>query len=322
MNEYFIQAFDPGRSSQVVELMASARRQRRRGCPLLPPGLDDPATAVKLLGELGDGVVALDASGLVAGFLFAEAQPDPIWGTALASDVDRYGLRQGTGIEVFPSLYAAACRGKQEGLAEHYAYCSAFDAPMLDAWFHLGFGLEQAYAAARLSDMECDNFYTDSLTVRRARAGDEDLLEALSPTVALMQAQAPVWAGAPAKYLKGLREGFRELACEAEGIVLLAFRDAEAVGYQAWFPVPEHRVDGLHPGAIELAVAGTIPQERGSGVGRTLTAHGVSEAKKSGYSTCLTDWRTANPLSSRFWSARGFKPYQYRLARRIAFPDA
>ncbi len=320
MKRYVIKSYEAAQAAQVSELMAIFRRARRLACPLLPPGLEDSETAAKLLADMVDGLVALDQDGAVAGFLFAETQADSVWGTATVTELDRYALRPGTGSDVLASLYAAACENRREGLAEHYTYCSAFDLPMLDAWFQLGFGLEQAYGVTGLAAMESTFLPTENITIRRAHAGDEDLLESLSPTVALMQAKAPVWAGAPEEYLKGLREGFRELATESEGMILLAFRGSAAVGYQAWFPVGEHPVDGVNKGAIELAVAGTIPEERGGGVGRMLTSYGVAEALKAGYTSCFTDWRTANPLSSRFWRARGFKPYRYRLVRRPSFP--
>jgi GNAT superfamily N-acetyltransferase len=71
------------------------------------------------------------------------------------------------------------------------------------------------------------------------------------------------------------------------------------------------------PGAIEIAAAATVPEERGRGVGLALTAAGVAAAQDAGYAVCFTDWRTTNPLSSSFWPARGFAPYLYRLVRRL-----
>ena len=303
--------------------MARSRHERRRKCPLLPAGLDDATTATRILEEQGPGVVALAQDGSLAGFLFAERRVDPVWGTSVVVDPDRYALAPGVDARVLARLYDAGIGPLAHGAGEHRVHCPSFDAGMLQAWFRLGYGMEQAYAAARLKDMDEHFAATGGLEIRRARGGDEEVLAGLSPLIATMQAGSPVWAGAPASYLAALREGFQELATDPEAIVLLAFRGARAVGYQAWFPAASHPVDGKTEGAVELSVGATIPGERGTGVGRALTARGVSEARAAGYSACFADWRTTNPLSSAFWPARGFRTFLYRLVRRIKlFPES
>ena len=66
-----------------------------------------------------------------------------------------------------------------------------------------------------------------------------------------------------------------------------------------------------------LAVAATREEEQGRGVGRALTAHGLAADHAAGYTHCITDWRVANLLSSRFWPQQGFRPVAYRLSRRL-----
>jgi len=297
--------------------MARSRRERRKRCPLLPSGLDDASTATRILDGESHGVVAFAGDGSLAGFLLAERREDPTWGTSVVTDPDRWALAPGASVGLLARLYAAGFESMTQGAGEHRVHCPAFDHGTLEAWFQLGFGMEQAYAAARLEDMDEAYSSTEGLEIRRARGGDEGTLAGLSPLIATMQAGAPVWAGAPASYLADIQEGFRGLATDAEAIALLAFRGERVVGYQAWFPMAAHRMDGTTEGAVELSVGATIPEERGAGVGRALTARGVSEARNAGYSVCFTDWRTTNPLSSAFWPARGFKPFLYRLVRRI-----
>jgi len=318
MKRYFLHAYEPRHAEQAVALLAQARRERRVRCPGLPAGLEEASSAARILERSGEGTVALGEDGALAGFMFAEYQEDATWGPGVVVEPNRWALAPGAGVGVLARLYAAEFEAKGRGVADHYVHCAAFDASMLQAWFQLGFGQEQAYAVARLEDMEVEEHEAEGLAIRRARSGDEDTLASLSPLIATLQAGAPVWAGAPASYLESLREGFRGLATDPEAIVLLAFRGERAVGHQAWFPVPEHPLDGASEGAIELAVGATVPDERGSGVGRALTARGVAEARRAGFTTCFTDWRTTNPLSSAFWPARGFRPFQYRLARRIS----
>jgi GNAT superfamily N-acetyltransferase len=297
--------------------MTRIRQERRRECPLLPPGLDDASAARRILANESDGVVALSRSGDVVGFLFAKRHEDPLWGNSIVLDADGWALTPEAGVSPLAELYAAGFGPKTGGVDEHTVHCPAHEVELLQAWSRLGFGMEQAYAAARLDEIDTADADIAGVEIRRARTGDEEALVSLSSLIATMQAAAPVWAGAPPSYLAELREGFAGLPTDQDAIVLLAFRAGRAVGYQAWFPMEAHPVDGVTEGAVELPAAATVPEERGRGVGRALTDRGVSEARDSGYSICFTDWRTANPLASAFWQARGFKPFLYRLVRRL-----
>jgi len=313
---YRIEPYEPRHFGPALELMTKTRRRRRQACPALPPGLDDASTSRRILEGGISGSVAVTPKGGVAGFLFAERIEDPLWGNSVIAGVDRCTLPPGAGTAALAGLYAASFAPKTTAAPVHKVYCPAYDGAMLRNWFGLGFGMEQVYAWSPLAEMERD-FATEGMAIRRAKKGDEDTLAGLSPLIALSQAEAPVWAGAPPTYLAGLREGFRELAADKRGYALLAFRGRKALGYQAWLPVAANPIDGPAEGAIELSVAGTVPDERGTGVGRALTSRGVVEALSRGYSVCFTDWRSANFLSSSFWTARGFRPYLYRLARRF-----
>ena len=69
-------------------------------------------------------------------------------------------------------------------------------------------------------------------------------------------------------------------------------------------------------GSVYLAVAATVPEARGRGVGVALTEQALRWAREAGCSTVHTDWRR-QPGVVRFWPARGFRETFYRLARRV-----
>jgi GNAT superfamily N-acetyltransferase len=71
------------------------------------------------------------------------------------------------------------------------------------------------------------------------------------------------------------------------------------------------------PGSAYLAVAATLPEARGRGVGVALTEHALAWAREAGHPTVHTDWRVPNLQSSRFWPRRGFRETFYRLARQV-----
>jgi GNAT superfamily N-acetyltransferase len=80
---------------------------------------------------------------------------------------------------------------------------------------------------------------------------------------------------------------------------------------------PEERNLATPPGSVYLAVAATLPEARGRGLGLALTERALAWARKAGYTTVHTDWRVPNLQSSRFWPRRGFRETFYRLARQV-----
>jgi ribosomal protein S18 acetylase RimI-like enzyme len=321
-----IRAYEPRYAAQGAELLAAVRSARRAAFPALGRGLDEASISRGILDGLPGGFVALDDGGGLAGFLSAERVDDPIWGDAVEVGIDRWACAPvgaaPVGVEpaaapILARLYAAAFEPLTAGAPEHRVYCPASDPESLRCWFSLGFGMEQAYGAALLDDLDAMCETMTGIEIRRAGPGDEEALEGLSPLIATAQTLPPVWAGAPPAYLADIREGYRGLASDKDAIVLLALRGAKALGFQAWFPMEPDAEKGIPEGAAELSVAATVPEERGRGLGLALTARGIAEARGAGYSIAFTDWRTTNPLSSAFWRSRGFKPYLYRLARRL-----
>jgi GNAT superfamily N-acetyltransferase len=69
-------------------------------------------------------------------------------------------------------------------------------------------------------------------------------------------------------------------------------------------------------GQCLLSFGATLPEVRGRGVGRALTAACMAWAHEAGYTTMVTDWRATNLLASRFWPPR-FDPAFLRLYRSI-----
>jgi ribosomal protein S18 acetylase RimI-like enzyme len=74
---------------------------------------------------------------------------------------------------------------------------------------------------------------------------------------------------------------------------------------------------GLPERACYLALASTLPNARGSGIGVALTDASLAAAAEDGYTSMVTDGRMTNLLASRFWPKRGFRPAFYRLYRSI-----
>jgi GNAT superfamily N-acetyltransferase len=143
-------------------------------------------------------------------------------------------------------------------------------------------------------------------------------LEDLSDVIWRHQVQAPVWGIHLPETQAEQRREWGDLVDDAQAPIWLALCQEQAVGCQGYFPAPASEDNPLIPEqCVELGVAGTREWIRGRGIGQALTRHVLAHARSVGYRYCLTDWRSTNLLSSRFWPRQGFRPVAYRLARRI-----
>ena len=194
---------------------------------------------------------------------------------------------------------------------------AAGNRPALDQWFGLGFGKQQAYGIISLADYHPPQTQVAGLTIRQATADDKAIAERIATTNMRYQMGSPTFAVSPPEHFDEVREGYVE-ALTDDAIFWLAFVDGEIAGYHIDYPAQADDTDMMQPtNCIEFPAGATLPGRRGQGIGTALTRHALSRAKAAGYDYCLTDWRTTNPLSSRFWPQMGFVPVVYRLTRHI-----
>lgn len=218
-------------------------------------------------------------------------------------DLKRYGY-------VIKSLYGIEVERMEQVYYEHKVYCSAYDMDLLQIWYELGFGLEQAYGYAKLEEIYQNTKSPSNVKIEELNEHNKGDFEQFYSFIATTHARAPIFSGASEEYLLELKEGFKEVINDKDAIGTLAYDNTKVVGYQVW---SSDKKD-----VIELTVSGTKPKERGKGICKALTAYGAKRALEHGYNDCITDWRTANPYSSSFWPLLGFKPYKYRLIRRLS----
>jgi hypothetical protein len=88
-------------------------------------------------------------------------------------------------------MYAvAATRWVADGRTAHYVIVPSHDSAIVDAWFRLGFGQQQAHA---IRDVPTDDPVT-KVTVRRARRDDIDVLARLELALPEHQGLSPVFS--------------------------------------------------------------------------------------------------------------------------------
>jgi GNAT superfamily N-acetyltransferase len=192
------------------------------------------------------------------------------------------------------------------GYLDHYVVVPA-DAGVLEAWYSLSFAQQQVHGALTLGPLTPSE--PKGFSVRQG--GPEDLQAAMTLAFTIFdhQAEAPTWAGAPAPPEDEARASYAEYLADPDVTYFLAERGREPLGHLA--------LERESESTVYLSVAATVPEARGLGVGKVLTEIALAWAHEHGYRTCVTDWRSANLLSARFWPNRGFRPTAYRLYRSI-----
>ena len=302
---------------EAGRLLAERHCRHRLVEPLLPAPFED-AAAVR--GEVetvwrkegAAGAVALRGGRLV-GYLVGALADDDVWGANEWVELAGHAVEEA---EVVRDLYApVASRWLEEGRSRHYAVVPASDPELLDAWFRLCFGQQQAYAISEVAEAPWP------AGVRKAEPRDVDRLVELAPLLPSHQRLSPVFSGHRLEWEGDtLRvEIEQDIAADTIGN-LVAEVDGRVVGN---FEVVPAELSSMHTGlglperSCYLGFAITDPEVRGSGVGLALTQASFAWAHEAGYESMVTDWRVTNLLSSRFWPARGFRTTFLRLYRSI-----
>jgi ribosomal protein S18 acetylase RimI-like enzyme len=262
------------------------------------------------------GAAALRGGRLV-GYLLGAPRDVETWGENVWVEAAGHAVEDAEDVRDLYSL--ASARWYDDGMRRHYALVPATDPALVDAWFRLGFGQQQAQAVRDLpavGDVRID----DRFEIREPRAEDVEALIDVELALPAHQRGAPVFSERPLPTRELLHdEWLKTLAGEEERILIgcLAGRpvacwstcDARLSIHYHGLTLPER--------ASYLAFAATLPEARGSGVGVALTDAVLARARDEGYECMVTDWRVTNLLASRFWPRRGFRPMFLRLYRSI-----
>ncbi|MDQ4027696.1 MAG: GNAT family N-acetyltransferase [Actinomycetota bacterium] len=258
----------------------------------------------------GAGLVAFTDDGPTA-FICAREERSSPWLPSYWIDFDMHAAALP---EAYRDLYAAAAEWWVErGCLDHYVVAPVLD-DVVAIWFALGFGLEQVYGIRSLAT-EIAHRRRVRASITRATVEDLPSLLPLIDTIARYQSGSPVF-GINLAAVEDFEEGHRELLERADCHYWLASVDDRVAGYAVFVPIGADEPH-LPSATIELHVAAVADEMRGTGVGGALTSAGLRGARDAGFEYCVTDWRSANPLSSRMWTRWDFQPWAYRLHRTI-----
>jgi predicted N-acetyltransferase YhbS len=291
----------------AARLLEERHARHRAAEALLPDGGDFQAHIERALSADGAaGAVAL-VDGDVAAYLIGSPQDDGSSEVGLAGCAAREPELIRDLYEHLGSDWVAA------GLDRHRVYVPAADAGLVDVWFRLAFGLQFTYAVREtLPESPVD---TDA-EIREGRASDLDAVAALERAFSEHLRAAPSFSGRVVASDEEVRADWADTWDDERFTHFVAERGGNVVGH-----VLLYRREGgdlrIPEGSIDLALATTQSDVRGSGVGRALMAHAMRWAHESGYRAMTIDWRVVNLLADRFFTARGFRPTFSRLYRHV-----
>ena len=290
----------------AAELLAARHERHRSAFPQLPADIDYRAEIGTLVAEGATGAFTDGA------YVLGRPAAEDLWGPNVwihaaghaASDPER--LRD--------AWAHAATAWLGQGHRAHYVLVPATDSELLDAWFRLGFGAQQAHGLIEIPEREWP------ASVREATMEDIEQLVEIGPLLSGHQARSPVFSSVPEQTPEDVRadvlddfslEGVANLVYEADGRIVGNFFVCPLEMSSA------HSGLARPPGAAFLGFAITHPDARGTGAGTALTDASFAWARERGYETMVTDWRETNLLASRFWPRRGFRTSFLRLHRLI-----
>jgi GNAT superfamily N-acetyltransferase len=306
-------------------LLAARQRRLRAARPVLPAIYEDPTACRPLIEALQrqDGAFGVlgTLDGMPFGFLLGHPRHEPIWGRAAWSPIEGSALADDMDPELIRDLYAKwSHHFVREGFFRQYVHVPIDEPELVAAWFRTGFGQMQAHA---IRDLGLAADPPTGVTVRRAGGADIDRVEPLLPLIALALMRPPAYAISLPEGIRSYRDTWAEELDEAGARHWLAEQDGRGLAMASLYEAEPRPL--VPDGAVELAVAMTLPSERGRGLMRALLAAAFAEARQAGASGCVTDWRTASLPTHRSWTALGFSPTHYRLHRhideRIAWAD-
>ena len=310
---------------EAGRLLAQRHRRHRADRPELAASFEDAGVAEK---QVAEAWAADDASGAVAtrdgrvlGYLLGAPKPSAVWGPNLWVESAGQALGDGVEAEVMRDLFAvAASRWVDEGRTAHYVVVPASDASLMDAWFRLGFGHQQAHAVR--PPLPAYPGMPDGLTVRRAERRDIPALAELEVSLPQHQGLSPCFSSGELGSVEESTAEWEEDFDDPDFTTFVAEQDGRVVGSAVGCALTK---SGSNSGLMRpdnagfLGFAAVLPAARGLGAGRALGDTVLAWSAEAGYDVVATDWRQTNLQSSRSWTALGFLPTFFRLHRTIGY---
>ncbi len=303
--------FSQEHAEQAAALVHQAYERERATAPLLPTVKSDVFTAeIEQLCADGLGFAAVRDGELVA--FIAGFRVERFFGTADGVYIPVYGhgAQAEHRISLYRALYAHAAQNwVDRGLTSHVITMLTHDDALVQAWFHMGFGLRCVDAIRPPAPVEAPD---NGLKVRLLTPEDADAILPLHREHQGYYHRSPLFmpyrADATAEWMRQWLE-------QPDHHIWAAFDGAQPVSYMQVKHGGETFVSD-DAAMRNICGAYTLPEARGRGVATLLLRHICAWMAEQGFTRLGVDFESFNPLGSAFWF-KHFTPFTYSLTRRV-----
>lgn len=214
--------------------------------------------------------------------------------------------------EAIRDCFAAAAA--KWGVRRFSVAVPVFEHELIDAWFRLAFGCHFVWAVRPAETIELAEFGGH---IRPGTSDDLDAAIMFDRLVWDTQAGSPGFSELESPSLEAVRTEWRRVLGDPELYThFVAERDGRPIGHALLYRRPPGNLR-VPEASIDLVQLATVPELRGSGVGRALVEHATTYAHLNGYTSLLTEWSSVSLAASRFWPRRGFRSQYLRLYRAV-----
>jgi len=197
------------------------------------------------------------------------------------------------------------------GALEHYVW--TLDVPdATGPWYEMGFARMHQRGVIAL-DRDRSRPLAGGYSIRRGGAHEIELAVRLDDQLDRAQRSGPSFSIGLDRSSK--REDLLEALEDPEVRHYVVDFGSESVAQCLTFPLPEMR--GSFARTLHLSAVTVDVEHRGRGVATAMVDRALSDARRSGFEYCETNWRVTNRQASNYWRHYGFTPTYVRLHRTI-----
>jgi hypothetical protein len=228
--ELTVVPFSTEHVEDAAGLLAARHAQHRRTEPLLPARFEAPAAAREQIAaawsiENASGAAAFRRGRLV-GYLVAAPRDKAVWGKNVW--VDAAGMAA-EDPEVVRDLYAAAAAmWVEHERRRHYVLVPATDQLLVDAWFRLGFGQQQAHGVREVTTPPRAGS-PEGLEVRKPREEDIEALIAVDMVLPRINRDSPIFSPHPLPTVDAMRTEWQSTLAGGVETILIGCVDSRPV---------------------------------------------------------------------------------------------
>ena len=225
--------------------------------------------------------------------------------------IAHHAVRSSDRRDLYRMLYGAAAADlAADGVTHHSVPVLADDRRALRTFVELEFGVDQIDGLLEVPPIPTHDLDGHEV-VRRATRADLDVVVELASELQQFHRRSPMFQPADAFDAAGIRRGAELALDDPASAVVVAELDGRVVAMAQAGP------SSAYTATFDIGMNVVTEGVRTRGIGTAMLELLLGWGATRGYGYASVGWTSSNPVSDRFYRARGFSPVRYRLHRRI-----